>query len=142
MRTLCIAFIPDLIAGVISVCTSWLWKDVIFHRYQRETPETWRLEARAVTLPRAFCTILGAIGIACLFTLVMRFKVGIFAVGFQGSFYFAICAGTCRFFSNPPSLFTLLSSADFSTGSRLPCSLAPLYGGGSSNRPLAAVETC
>ncbi len=35
--------------------------------------------------------ILGAIGIACLFTLVVRFKVGIFAVGLQGSFYFAIC---------------------------------------------------
>jgi len=27
-----------------------------------------------------------AIGIACLFTLVVRFKVGIFAVGFQGNF--------------------------------------------------------
>jgi hypothetical protein len=35
--------------------------------------------------------VLAAIGIACLFTLVVRFKVGIFAVGFQGSFYFAIC---------------------------------------------------
>jgi hypothetical protein len=75
MRTLCIAFIPGLIAGVISVCTSCLWKDVIFHRYQRETPETWRLEARAVTLPRAFCTILGAIGIACLFTLDFRARL-------------------------------------------------------------------
>jgi hypothetical protein len=28
---------------------------------------------------------------ACLFTLVVRFKTGIFAVGFQGSFYFAVC---------------------------------------------------
>ena len=32
-----------------------------------------------------------AIGIACLFTLVVRFKVGTFSIGFQGSFYFAIC---------------------------------------------------
>ncbi len=40
MSTLRIAFIPGLIAGVISVFTSWLWMGVIFHRYQRETPET------------------------------------------------------------------------------------------------------
>jgi hypothetical protein len=44
MSTLRIAFIPGLIAGVVSVFTSWLWMGVIFHRYQRETPETWRPE--------------------------------------------------------------------------------------------------
>ena len=35
--------------------------------------------------------ILAAIGIACIFAIVVRLKVGILAVGFQGSFYFAIC---------------------------------------------------
>ena len=91
MSTLRIAFIPGLIAGVISVFTSWLWMGVIFHRYQRETPETWRPESSRNYIAASLLHILAAIGIACLFTLVVRFKVGIFAVGFQGSFYFAIC---------------------------------------------------
>lgn len=56
MSTFRVAFIPGLIAGVISVFTSWLWMGVIFHRYQRETPETWRPEGSRNTLQRAFCT--------------------------------------------------------------------------------------
>jgi len=91
MSTLRIAFIPGLIAGVISVFTSWLWMGVIFHRFQRETPETWRREGSRSYIAASLLHILAAIGIACLFTLVVRFKVGTFAVGFQGSFYFAIC---------------------------------------------------
>jgi hypothetical protein len=91
MSTLRIAFIPGLIAGVISVLTSWFWMGVIFHRYQRETPETWRPEGSRSYFAASLLHILAAIGIACLFTLVVRFKVGIFAVGLQGSFYFAIC---------------------------------------------------
>jgi hypothetical protein len=64
---------------------------VIFHRYQSETPETWRPEGSRSYIAASPLPVLAAIGIACLFTLVVRFKVGIFAVGFQGSFYFAIC---------------------------------------------------
>jgi hypothetical protein len=89
MSTLRIALIPGLIAGVISGFTSWLSMGVIFHRYQRETPETWRPEGSRSYIAASLLHILAAI--ACLFTLVVRFKVGIFAVGFQGSFYFAIC---------------------------------------------------
>jgi hypothetical protein len=89
MSALRIAFIPGLIA--ISVFTSWLWMGVIFHRYQRETPETSRLEGSRSYITASLLHVLAAIGIACLFTLVVRFRVGIFAVGFQGSFYFAIC---------------------------------------------------
>jgi hypothetical protein len=127
MSTLRIAFIPGLIAGVVSVFTSWLWMGVIFHRYQRETPETWRPEGSRSYIAASLLHVLAAIGIACLFTLVVRFKVGIFAVGFQGFFTLPSAFGVrwrYRFFSNPPSLFVsiaLLSSADFSTGSRLPC---------------------
>src|SRR5260370_30490881 len=91
MSTLRIAFIPGVSAGVISVLTSWFWMGVIFHRYQRETPETWRPEGSRSYIAASLLHILAAIGIACLFTLVVRFKVGIFAVGFQGSCYFAIC---------------------------------------------------
>ena len=91
MSTFRPAFIPGLIAGVISVFTSWLWMGVIFHRYQRETPETWRPEkARAIHCSEASAHSRGDWH-ACLFTLVVRFKAGILAVGFQGSFYFAIC---------------------------------------------------
>jgi len=91
MSTLHITFVPGLIAGVVSVFTSWLWMGVIFHRYQRETPETWRPEGSRSYIAASLLHVLAAIGIACLFTLVVRFKVGIFAVGFQGIFYFAIC---------------------------------------------------
>jgi len=82
MSTLRIAFIPGLIAGVISVFTSWLWMDVIFHRYQRETPETWRPEGSRSYIAASLLHILAAIGIACLFTLVVRFQMGLFAIGF------------------------------------------------------------
>ena len=91
MNTLQTALIPGLIAGVISIFTSWLWMGVIFHRYQRETPETWRPEGPRNYIGASLLHVLAAIGIACLFTLIVRFNVGIFAVGFQGSFYFAIC---------------------------------------------------
>lgn len=100
---------------------------VIFHRYQSETPETWRPEGSRSYIAASPLPVLAAIGIACLFTLVVRFKVGIFAVGFQGVFTLPSASGVrwpWRFFSNPSSLFVsiaLLSSADFSAGSRLPC---------------------
>ena len=44
MSTFRIAIIPGLIAGIISVFTSWLWMGMIFHRFQKQTPETWRAE--------------------------------------------------------------------------------------------------
>jgi hypothetical protein len=91
MSTLRIAFIPGLIAGVISVFASWLWVGVIFHRYQRETPETWRPEGWRSYIAASLLHILAALGVACLFTLIVRFNVGIFAVGLQGSLSFAIC---------------------------------------------------
>jgi hypothetical protein len=91
MNTLRTAFIPGLIAGVISIFTSWLWMGVIFHRYQRETPETWRIEGLRSYLASSLLHVLAAIGIACLFVLVVRFEVGIFAHGFLGSLSFAIC---------------------------------------------------
>ncbi len=91
MNTLRAAFVPGLIAGVVSIFTSWLWMGVIFHRYQRETPETWRPEGARSYLGASLLHLLAAIGIACLFTLVVRFNVGVFALGFGGSIYFAIC---------------------------------------------------
>ena len=90
MSTLHSAIVPGLIAGVMSIFTSWLWMGVVFHRLQKETPGTWRPEsARSYVLSSAL-QFIAAIGIACLFTLVVRFNVGIFALGFHGALLFAI----------------------------------------------------
>jgi hypothetical protein len=91
MNTLRTAFAPGLIAGVISIFTSWLWMGVIFHRYQRETPETWRPEGPRSYIFASLLHILAAIGIACLFVLIVRFNVAIFGAGLRGAFYFAVC---------------------------------------------------
>jgi hypothetical protein len=91
MNTLRAAFVPGLMAGVISIFTSWLWMGVIFHKYQRETPETWRPEGGRSYLGASLLHLLAAIGIACLFTLMVRFDVFVFTPGFRRSIYFAIC---------------------------------------------------
>jgi hypothetical protein len=90
MNTLRAAFIPGLIAGMISIVTSWLWMGVIFHGYQRKTPDTWRPEGYRHYVGASLLHVLAAIGIACLFTLLVRFKVASFAVGFSGSLYFVL----------------------------------------------------
>jgi hypothetical protein len=40
MNTLRSAYIPGLIAGAISIIGSWFWMAVVFHRFQKQTPET------------------------------------------------------------------------------------------------------
>ena len=91
MNTLRAALVPGLIAGVASIFTSWILMGGIFHQYQKQTPQTWRPEgARSYTFA-SLLHVLSAIAIACLFTLIIRFNVGIFASGFFGSILFAIC---------------------------------------------------
>ena len=91
MNTLHAALAPGLIAGVLSVFTSWLWMGVIFHRYQRETPETWRPEGPHNYIGSSLLHVLAAIGIACLFALMVRFNVTVFAIGFRGILLFTVC---------------------------------------------------
>lgn len=90
MSTLHSAIVPGLIAGVISVFTSWLWMGVVFHRFQKETPGTWRPEGAGSYVLSSALQFVTAIGLACLFTLVVRFNIGVFAIGFQGALLFAI----------------------------------------------------
>jgi len=59
--------------------------------YQRETPETWRPEGPRSYIGASLLHVLAAIGIACLFTLMVRFNVAVFAIGFRGILYFAVC---------------------------------------------------
>jgi len=91
MNTLRIAIVPGLIAGIISVFTSWLWMGVIFHRFQKETPETWRAEDLRSYLGASLLHIFAAVGIACLDVLIVRFQMGLFAIGVHGSLSFAVC---------------------------------------------------
>jgi hypothetical protein len=89
MNTLRAALVPGLIAGVISIFTSWLWMGVIFHRFQKATPGTWRPEGPRNYVGASLLHLFAAIGIACLFTLIVRFNVAIFAAGLCGSLLFA-----------------------------------------------------
>jgi hypothetical protein len=89
MNTLRAALIPGLIAGVISIFTSWILMGGIFHRFQRETPQTWRAEGPASYTFASLLHIFAAVAIACLFTLMVRFNVGIFSGGWRGSCLFA-----------------------------------------------------
>jgi hypothetical protein len=89
MNTLRAALMPGLIAGIISVFTSWLWMGVIFHRYQRATPEIWRAEGPRNYALSSIVRVLSAIAIAVLYVLVARFHVGLFSDGIAGAFRFA-----------------------------------------------------
>lgn len=91
MNTLRTALVPGLVAGVISIFGSWLWMGVIFHRFQKETPNTWRAEGPRNYVGASLLHIFAAIGIACLFTLVVRFNVGSFPPAVVGSVRFALC---------------------------------------------------
>jgi hypothetical protein len=89
MNTLRTALIPGLIGGVLSVLGSWLWMGVVFHRFQKETPGTWRAEGTRNYIAASVLHIVAAIGMACLFTLMVRFKV--WSPGFGDSIRFALC---------------------------------------------------
>ena len=91
MNTLRAALAPGFIAGVISIFTSWLWMGVIFHPHQKATPATWRPEGGRSYFFAGVLHLFAAIAIACLFTLVVRFNVGVFGTGIAGSVCFAIC---------------------------------------------------
>lgn len=89
MNTLRAAIVPGLIAGVISIFTSWFWMGLVFHRYQRATPETWRLEGPRNYTLSSIVRVLSAIAISILYVLIARFHVGFFADGMLGAFRFA-----------------------------------------------------
>src|ERR1700704_2730147 len=91
MNTLRAALVPRLIAGIISIFTSWILMGGIFHQYQKETPATWRPEGARSYAFASLLHVFSAIAIACLFTLIVRFNVAMFAQGFLGSVLFGIC---------------------------------------------------
>src|SRR6266404_2874123 len=91
MKTLQLALAPGAVAGIISIFTSWLWMGVVFHRFQKQTPNTWRPENnRSYTLSSAI-HFLTCIAIATVFLLVARMG-GVFAGGLPGALRFAAVA--------------------------------------------------
>ena len=90
MNTLRAALVPGLIAGLISIFTSWFWMGFAFHSYQRATPETWRPEVSAQLHPFQFCSgLLSVIAIAALYVLIALISVGFFSEGIVGALRFA-----------------------------------------------------
>jgi hypothetical protein len=84
------ALIPGLIAGVLSIFTSWLWMGSIFHRFQKLTPQTWRPESGRSHALSSALHILAALGIALLFTIVAGGQNSPFATGISGCVEFAL----------------------------------------------------
>ena len=91
MKTLQLALAPGALAGLLSIFTSWLWMGVVFHRYQRLTPNTWRPENNRSYALSSAITFLACIAITTLFLLVARMG-GVFAGGLPGALRFAAVA--------------------------------------------------
>jgi len=89
MNTLSAAIVPGLIAGVVSLFTSWFWMGLVFHRYQRATPETWGPEGPRTYALSSLVRVVSAIAISFLYVLVARFHVDFFADGMAGALRFA-----------------------------------------------------
>ena len=62
---------------------------VVFHRYQRIIPETWRPEGPWNYVLSAVVRLFSAIAISFLYVLVIRFHVGFFPDGMAGALRFA-----------------------------------------------------
>lgn len=84
------ALIPGLLAGFLSIFTSWLWMGVIFHRFQQLTPGTWRRETGQSYFLASALHIFAACGIALLFTIVAREQGHFFSSGIGGGIRFAL----------------------------------------------------
>lgn len=88
MKTLQLALAPGAIAGIVSIFTSWIWMGVVFHRFQKVTPNTWRPENNRSYALSSAIHFLTCIAIATVFLLVARMG-GVFSGGFAGAFRFA-----------------------------------------------------
>ena len=82
--------IPGLIAGVLSIFTSWLWMGAIFHRFQIRTPQTWRRESGMSYAASSAIHVLAAIAIAIFFSTLRQHAPGLFAGGLHCMAGFAL----------------------------------------------------
>jgi len=90
LKSFQLALLPGVIAGVISIFTSWLLMGVIFYRHQQQTPDTWRPENKSSFAFSAVIHFLACIVIATLFLLVGRIYGGVFGGGIERACAFAV----------------------------------------------------
>lgn len=90
MQSLRLALVPGLIAGIISIFTSWLFMGVIFHRYQAETPETWRDENKGSYALSSLLHLGAGIALATLFLLIAHPANSPFALGPEHGLAFGV----------------------------------------------------
>lgn len=89
MNILRAAIVPGMIAGAASILTGWFWMGVVFHRYQRATPETWRPESARNHILSSVVRVFSASAISFLYVLIVRFHVSLFTDGIGGALRFA-----------------------------------------------------
>jgi hypothetical protein len=92
MNSIRIALIPGVIAGVIAILTSWFWIGLVFHPFQRRTPQTWRPESGINHLLSSLVTIGACLAIAVMYVMVARGNGGTLGDGLYGATWFAIIA--------------------------------------------------
>ena len=92
MNSLRLSLIPGLIAGVLSILTSWFWIGLIFHKQQRRTPQTWRNETTGHHVLSSIIQIAASIAIATLYVMVARGNTGTLGLGLYGAVWFAVIA--------------------------------------------------
>ena len=94
MKSLQLALLPGAIAGVLAIIASWLIMGVIFHRFQRETPETWRAENKSSYLFAMVIRFLACLAMATLFLFVGRNYGSPFSDGMERALAFGVVAWT------------------------------------------------
>lgn len=94
MNSLRIALIPGLIAGVISILTSWFWVGFVFHKFQSRTPQTWRAESPRTHALASLIQIGACVVIATMYVMVARGNEGTLGLGLYGAVWFALLGWT------------------------------------------------
>jgi len=64
---------------------------VVVHRYQAETPNTWRPEGAHSYLAVSLLHVVASVGLACLLTLIARLGIAFFGAGIAANLRFALC---------------------------------------------------
>ena len=82
------ALLPGVIAGLLCIFTSWLWMGVIFHRFQKRTPDSWRIENNLSYILSSAIHVLACIAIATLYRLVSPGSDAFFVPGIVGAMRF------------------------------------------------------
>jgi hypothetical protein len=90
MNSLRLSLVPGLIAGLISVFTSWFWIGFVFHKHQRATPQTWRNETAGHHVLSSLIQIAASVAIATLYLMVTRTNAGVVTAGMSGAINLAV----------------------------------------------------